>query len=292
MPLVHKRVRVSGRRAGDAVSRCRANGSGRFAGVWPIATTPFGEDGRLDLPSLTRVVEHILAGRRARSRLSRDRQRVSDARRPRNGARRSSTSSRVTAGRRPVIVGISSMMRQHVARRACRARRAAEGCRGDADAGARQTDRASPRSLRCSSRSPVRATCRSSCRTLRRRSAPLCPSTRSRRSSPRFPRSATSRKRPSPAASGSRASSERRRSRRRVRRRRRALRARRAWRAAQSAACRPANSPRMHVKLYERFAAGRPRRSAAPVQRASPASQLRERLPHAGDKVHSPSAWA
>ena len=42
------------------MSGARANGSGRFAGVWPIATTPFRADGSLDLKGLTRVVEHIL----------------------------------------------------------------------------------------------------------------------------------------------------------------------------------------------------------------------------------------
>lgn len=40
----------------------RRTGADLLSGVWPIVTTPFDDDGRLDLASLTNVVEHILKG--------------------------------------------------------------------------------------------------------------------------------------------------------------------------------------------------------------------------------------
>jgi 4-hydroxy-tetrahydrodipicolinate synthase len=90
------------------VSRLRTIGSGRLAGVWPIATTPFADDGRLDLSGLTRVVEHILEGGAhglVYPAIASEFQTL-DA-----GERRAAVEHlmRATAGRRPVIVGISSM---------------------------------------------------------------------------------------------------------------------------------------------------------------------------------------
>ncbi len=90
------------------MTRPASSGPGRFAGIWPIATTSFHDDGRLDLASLTKVVDHILAGGAhglVYPAIASEFQTLEP------DERRTAVEHviAVTAGRRPVIVGISSM---------------------------------------------------------------------------------------------------------------------------------------------------------------------------------------
>lgn len=84
-----------------------ASETGQFAGIWPIATTPFTAGGRLDLPGLSNVIDHILRsgahGLVYPAIASEFQTLESDERRM---AVEHVIS--VVAGRRPVIVGISS----------------------------------------------------------------------------------------------------------------------------------------------------------------------------------------